>query len=161
MSLRVTFKERMMIEWAGEPWHGQSSKALLADVTAAEAAMRGVPGVQTIWETVNHLLAWTEEVTARMGGAGSGAPVRGDWPPVTDISDAAWAATLEALKTARYALLAAIDKAHEEDFYLQVAKSANSTGYAMTRAQTVAGLIDHDIYHLGQIALLKKAIRTK
>jgi uncharacterized damage-inducible protein DinB len=161
MSLRVTLRERMMVEWAGEPWHGHSSKALLADVTAAEASTRVVPGVQTIWETVHHLLAWTEEVTARLGGAGGGVPSRGDWPAVTDASEAGWTATQESLKAARYALLAAIERSHEEDLYLQVSKAATSAGHAMTRAQTVAGLIDHDIYHLGQIALLKKAMRFK
>ncbi len=161
MSLRVTLRDRMMVVWAGEPWHGLSSKALLSDVTAAEAAARVVPGVQTIWETTLHILAWTEEVTARLGGTGGGIPARGDWPAVTDASEAGWAATLEALRTARYALLAALEKAHEEDLFLQVPKAANSSGHAMTRAQTVAGLIDHDLYHLGQVALLKKAQRTK
>jgi uncharacterized damage-inducible protein DinB len=159
MSLRVTFKERMMVQWAGEPWHGKSSKALLADITAEEASRRVFEGVQTIWETVHHMLAWTEEVTTRLGGAGAGTPARGDWPTVTDTSAQAWEATQEALRTARYALLEAVDKSHEEDFYLQVSKAANSTGHGVTKAQTLTGLIDHDIYHLGQIAMLKKALR--
>jgi uncharacterized damage-inducible protein DinB len=165
MSLRVTLRDRMMIVWAGEPWHGSSSKAILADVTAEEAAARVIAGGQTIWETTLHMLAWTEEVTTRLKGAGGGAPSRGDWPAVTDQSVAAWAATLESLKTARYALLEALDKSHEEELYLQVAKQAKgvdgSASQGMTRAQTVAGLIDHDLYHLGQIAMLKKVQRVK
>lgn len=163
MSLRVTLRDRMMIVWAGEPWHGASSKAILADVTAAEASARPVAGAQTIWESVLHMLAWTEEVTARLGGSGGGAPASGDWPPVADSSDAAWAATLESLRTARYALLAALEKSHEEDLYLQVPKVSQGAdgggSHGMTRAQTLAGLIDHDIYHLGQIAMLKKIQR--
>ncbi|MCX5765337.1 MAG: DinB family protein [Gemmatimonadetes bacterium] len=162
MSLRVTLRERMMVVWAGEPWHGKSSKAILADVTAAEAATRVIPGAQTIWEGTLHQLAWTEEVAARLTGGGGPVPTRGDWPTVAETNDAAWAATLESLKAARYALLAALEKAHEEELFLQVPKSVSGEGgSSMTRAQTVAGLIDHDIYHMAQIAMLKKVMRSR
>ena len=165
MSLRVTLRERMMVVWAGEPWHGKSSKAILADVTAAEAAERVMPGAPTIWESTLHQLAWTEEVAARLAGGGGQIPAHGDWPAVpavADTTDAAWAATQESLKSARYALLAALEKAHEEDLFLQVPKSVTGEGgSSMTRAQTVAGLIDHDIYHMAQVAMLKKVMRSR
>ncbi len=160
MSLRATLHDRLMTVWAGEPWHGSSSKKILGDVSAAEARQRPLVGAQSIWDCTQHMIAWTEEVTSRLTGAVGKAPTRGDWPAVSDTSDATWAATLEELKSARLALLAAIEKSHEEDLYTQVAKAPDGApNTPMTRAQTVSGLVDHDLYHLGQIAMLKKAIR--
>ena len=160
MSLRATLHDRLMTVWAGDPWHGSSSKKILEDITAAEATQRPLVGVQSIWECTQHLIAWTEEVTERISGASGKAPTRGDWPAIADTSAAAWSATLADLKAARLALLAAIEKSHEEELYSVVAKASDGAPSSpMTRAQTISGLIDHDIYHLGQIAMLKKAIR--
>ena len=58
--------------------------------------------------------------------------------------------------------LGVIERAHEEDLYTQVgAHDDASTNDKVTRAQTATGLAEHDVYHLGQIALLKKALRAK
>jgi hypothetical protein len=65
------------------------------------------------------------------------------------------------LLAARKALLQSIESSHEESLFLQVAKqgeAAHATG--ATRANTVSGLADHDVYHLGQIALLKKFLKS-
>jgi len=162
MSLRATLRERLLNIWAGEPWYGSASKAILEDISADEAAAHPLAGAQSIWETTLHMVAWTEEATARIRGNHPGTPARGDWPAVTDTSAAAWKAATDNLRTARYALLEAIEKAHEEDLYLQVGKPGEA-GHATphTRAQTAAGLVEHDVYHLGQIAMLKKALRKK
>ena len=56
----------------------------------------------------------------------------------------------------------ALEKAHEENLYMQVLKTgAASEETSRTRAETISGLAEHDIYHLGQIAMLKKALRMK
>ena len=61
-----------------------------------------------------------------------------------------------------HALLEALEKAHEENLYMQVLKTgAASEETSRTRAETISGLAEHDIYHLGQIAMLKKALRMK
>jgi len=160
MSLRATLRDRLMTVWAGDPWHGSSSKKILEDITASEALQRPLAGAQSIWECTLHLVAWTEEVTSRLSGAPAKAPARGDWSAMSDPSPAAWSATLAELKAARLALLAAIEKSHEEDLYTQILKPSDGTpSPPMTRAQTISGLVDHDIYHLGQIAMLKKAVR--
>lgn len=169
MSLRATIREHLMMVWAGEPWYGSSSKAILEDITAAEAAAHPWKGVQSIWELALHMLAWTEEVTSRLRGNRAGTPIRGDWPAVTNMSPEAWTAATTDLRAARYALLDALEHAHEEELYMavpvqtetgsSVPESATPTTRA-TRAQTASGLAEHDVYHLGQIALLKKALRT-
>jgi uncharacterized damage-inducible protein DinB len=162
MSLRATIRDHLLSVWAGDPWYGSSSKTILADVSAAEAVARPLAGVQSIWETTLHMVAWTEEATSRVRGNRAKGPDRGDWPAVTDRSDAAWTAATDELRAARYALLEAIEKAHEEDLYMLVGAHVNEGSTAkVTRAQTAAGVAEHDVYHLGQIALLKKALRAK
>jgi uncharacterized damage-inducible protein DinB len=162
MSLRATIRDHLLSVWAGDPWYGSSSKTILADVSASEAAARPLAGVQSIWETTLHMVAWTEEATSRIRGNRAKAPDRGDWPAVTDRSDAAWTAATDDLRAARYALLEALEKAHEEDLYMLVGAHLDEGSTAkVTRAQTASGVAEHDVYHLGQIALLKKALRAK
>jgi hypothetical protein len=108
------------------------------------------------------MTAWTETAAQRARGLGSKAPDRGDWPAVGDTGDAAWKAALADLEAARASLLAEVQQAHEEDIQLHVRMHEppfKDTG--MSRAGTVQGLIEHDIYHLGQIALIKKALRAR
>lgn len=160
MSLRATLREHLVGVWAGEPWYGSSSKKIMEDVTAAEAAAHPLAGAQSIWETTLHMVAWTEEAISRLGGATAKEPDRGDWPAVTDTSEGAWAAATGSLRAARYALLDELEKTQEEQLYLQVPQSARQS-HKFTRAEMVAGLVEHDVYHLGQIAMLKKALRAK
>jgi uncharacterized damage-inducible protein DinB len=162
MSVRANLSQKLLTVWNGEPWYGSSSSAILSGVTASEALARPFAGVQTIWETLLHMTAWTEETTSRLGGAESKQPARGDWPPVTGTTQDEWMAAQGELLAARKALLAVIENSHEESLYLQVPKKGETGhGSGATRANTVNGLADHDVYHLGQIALLKKAARAK
>lgn len=161
MSLRGTLSARLIDIWRGNPWFGDCSQKILGGVTAAEASRRIAPGTHTIWEIVAHMTAWTETASARVRGAGAKAPERGDWPAVTATSDAAWAAALATLETARAELLAEIEGTHEEDIQIHVKNhSPPFADTGISRAGTVAGLIDHDAYHLGQIAMIKRAVRS-
>lgn len=158
MSLRRNLADRLNDTWHGAPWYGSSSDTILADITAEMAARRIAPGTRTIWELVLHITAWTETAAARVRGVGSTAPDRGDWPAVGATTPEAWATALADLAAARTQLLGDLAAAHEEDLHLRVKEFAapfSATG--TTRAGTVAGLIEHDIYHLGQVALLKRA----
>jgi len=159
MSLRTTLRDHLLNVWVGDPWYGSSGRKILDGITASEAAARPVSGVQNIWESVLHLIAWTEEVARRVRGETAGDPARSDWPPMpAEPSDDAWKRTLAELGAARQAVLDALEHSHEEDLHLPVKDSA--AGHTQrSRAQTLSGLMEHDVYHFGQIALLKKAQR--
>lgn len=161
MSLRQNLSNQLLTVWNGDPWYGSSSSKIFAGVTAAEAQAHPLPGAQSIWETLLHMTAWTEETVSRIGGGESKAPARGDWPKVTGSTQDEWMAAQGELLAARKALLQAIESSHEESLLLQVPKkgeAAHASG--ATRAHTVSGLADHDVYHLGQIALLKKSLKS-
>jgi uncharacterized damage-inducible protein DinB len=147
---------------AGDPWHGSSRASLLADVTAEEARRRPASTVHSIWELVLHMTAWTREVTRRLQGRNAAEPEMGDWPALPATPDErAWRAALAALDEAHVALRDAVRALDGSRLTTRVGderKAALGTG--VTFAQTINGLVQHDAYHSGQIAVLKKLLRA-
>ena len=145
----------------GPAWHGPALLEILGDVTAQEAHAHVVADTHTIAELAEHCLAWIEEVTQRLGGAVAGEPTRGDWPEQTDRSASAWRARLDSLRVAGDTLDALLATFPAERLLDIVAGQADpSVGGGMRFTVTLHGLAQHNAYHGGQIALLKKALRA-
>lgn len=137
---------------SGPVWHGPSLADLIGDVTAEQAAEHPVRGAHSIWELVLHMTAWTEIVRARATGTALEPTEEQDWPPIRDQSAESWRAAVERLKDAHRELAA--DVAQLDDSQL--------VGRAPGRDHSVLvmlhGLVEHDAYHGGQIAVLKRAL---
>jgi uncharacterized damage-inducible protein DinB len=149
--------ERVM---SGDPWHGPSVKKVLDGIDASQAARRPPGGVHSIWELVLHMTGWAREVTARIGGRAAQEPEAGDWPAVTDPTPERWRQALEDLFAVHRELAAAIrsiDPAGLEKPVLDYRNDALGTG--LSHYLTLHGLIQHTVYHSGQIAQLKSAMR--
>jgi uncharacterized damage-inducible protein DinB len=135
----------------GGAWHGPALRELLAGVTAAQAAARPLAGGHSIWEIVRHLAAWHEGVRRRLAGERVELSPEEDWPPIGDAHEAAWREALAGLERTYTELRRAV--AHLTDSrLLEMAPGQDHSLYVMLH-----GLIQHDLYHAGQIALLKKA----
>ena len=147
-------------EHSGEPWYGQPLGDILSGITHLPAAVRPLPGGHTIWEIVLHLTAWKNEVRRRLGGAPAGNPSEGDWPaPPPSPSADAWGQALDALEEAHRALVDTIARLPDRQlFELTNDPRVDENGSADTYFQLVQGILQHDVYHSGQIALLKKAV---
>ncbi|MDQ3133509.1 MAG: DinB family protein [Acidobacteriota bacterium] len=140
-----------------EAWCGPSLLEALADVTAARAAARPLARAHSIWEIVAHVSGWKRTVHQRLEGQPVRLPDEGDWPPVTDPSVRGWQETLVKLKARHDALLAAVrglDDARLEVVLLT--ESSRETGGGVSCYVTLHGAAQHDLYHGGQISLLKK-----
>lgn len=150
-------------EHAGDPWHGPSRASLLADVSAEEARRRPAPTIHSIWELVLHMTAWTREVTRRLNGHMAGAPEMGDWPAIPASPDErSWRAAVSALDEAHVKLrdaVAAIDASRLTTPVNDVRNRELGTG--VTFAHTINGLVQHDVYHSAQIAIVKKMLRDR
>ncbi len=145
----------------GEPWHGTSLTTILADVDAAGAAAHPLPGGHSIWEIVLHMTSWVRETSRRLGGAEPAEPADGDWPEPGPPTSERWAAALAALAEAHAAAEQAILAFSPERWdALCGARPDPQMGTGVTYAQLVNGLVQHDAYHGGQIALLKKGLRV-
>jgi uncharacterized damage-inducible protein DinB len=136
--------------YQGPSWHGPTLKELLADVSAKQAAKKGIRNAHSIWEIVLHAAAWKRAVKDRLEGAAASLQGEADWPPVAQSSDSAWQAALTDLDLAHDELIARVRKLAPAELD-RFAPAQKVSLYA-----TIHGVIQHDIYHAGQIALLKK-----
>lgn len=144
----------------GDPWYGSSVIATLAGVSPETAAAFPVRGAHSIWELVLHMTGWKNEVRARLGGALAGEPPAGDWPSQPKRpTAAAWAAALADLQHAHDHLVSAVRRTSGAHLNGSVRdERSRPLGTGLTHWQTLHGIIQHDVYHLGQISLLRKAI---
>jgi hypothetical protein len=144
---------------AGDPWHGSSRAAILRDVTARDAAAR-VGEAHTIWELVLHMTSWTREVARRVREGEARMPEMGDWPEVQTTSDAAWRASLRDLDAAHRDVLDALQSFPPGRLADRVGQGRDAPlGSGITFAAMLRGLAQHDAYHSGQIAILKKLVK--
>jgi len=138
---------------SGPMWHGPALADLLEDVTAQQASAEPVAGAHSIWQLVLHMTAWTEIVRRRMT---SSSPVEAtpaqDWPQIHDASADAWRSAVERLKEAHRELAADVAALDDASF------SARVPGRDHTVQTELHGIVEHDAYHGGQIAMLKRAL---
>ncbi len=142
--------EQLKRAFEGSAWHGPSVLEVLADVAAEKARARPLAGAHNIWEIVLHIAAWEGAARRRLTGDRAELSPEEDWPPVMDTSDDAWNQTLELLKTSHEQLRKELSGLADSRLENPIVEGASSV-YA-----TLHGVIQHDIYHAGQIALLKK-----
>jgi uncharacterized damage-inducible protein DinB len=152
--------EQVRLAHAGPAWHGASLAENLAGINAEQAASRPIPEAHSVWEIVLHLSAWVNEVTRRMEGGSPDLPAEGDWPAVGRVSDEAWARATAALAEAHERLADAVARGSEAHWGARVGGERNPPlGTGVTHGEMIAGLLQHDAYHGGQIGLLRRALR--
>ena len=145
---------------AGTPWHGPSRAAVLADVSPEEAARRPGRHGHSIWALVLHMRAWTGEVARRVREGAPRLPVEGDWPEPPAPSAAAWRSAVAALEQAHRDLVAAVREASPGQLDERAGTSVDAAlGSGTSYRVMLHGLAQHDAYHTGQIALLKRLTR--
>ena len=140
----------------GEAWHGPSVLALLDGVTAQQAAAHPIPGAHSIWELTLHIRAWERACLRRLHGDPAQLTDAEDWEPINDTSDAAWEATKQRLIDNHRELLdvlARVDESRLNEPIMTHPDIPFSSVYV-----TLHGVVQHDLYHAGQIAMLKKAL---
>lgn len=153
MTIVERLNSQLNFTFRGPSWHGPTLFELLSDVDESEAAAVPVPNVHSIWELVLHCTAWKKAVKARLDGERANLQGEEDWPPVVDPNNRAWRDSLADLDAAHAALEARVRQLAEADL------DRNAPGQEVSFYQTLHGVMEHDIYHAGQIALLKKSLR--
>jgi uncharacterized damage-inducible protein DinB len=143
----------------GDPWYGSAVARILDGIDAPGAAAHPIKGAHSIWELVLHMTAWVNEVRRRLEGGKDGDPAEGDWPRVAQTTPDAWKQAVSSLRRAHVELARTLAAADDAGLARQVAgNQVDATGKPVTLYQTAIGILQHDTYHAGQIALLKKAL---
>jgi uncharacterized damage-inducible protein DinB len=120
-------------------------------VTAAQAAARPLADGHTIWELALHIAVWDRVVARRLRGERFEPSPAQDWPRVPEATEDAWRRTVADVRAARAELRGALLAFDEARLHETVGGKTYSF-YVMAH-----GIVQHDLYHAGQIAILRKA----
>jgi uncharacterized damage-inducible protein DinB len=138
-------------------WHGPAVMELLRSVEAEQAARRPIASAHSIWELTLHMTTWAEIARQRLDGLSLEYPdVTIDWPPMPANANAQeWTAALQRLSDAYEALALAVRELPEEGL------RARAAGNEYSVETMLCGVVEHGVYHGGQIAILMKADRQR
>lgn len=148
--------EQLSRAFAGEAWHGSSLRELLADVNDKQANSRPLAAAHSIWELTLHIGMWVGHAYASMRGVPmpqfvEDMPPEQNWPEIKDSGPAGWRQTVDNTLRSGEQLAAAIENFGDE----RLGETVPGRDYAFYNL--FHGIVQHSIYHGGQIAILKKA----
>ena len=150
--------ERIVKSITGPVWHGPALGELLADVSASEACSRPAAGSHTIAEIVKHVVYWCDDSRARMEAAGTALPEPSDgtdWPAAAaSLDEAGWRDLVESCAASHRALSEAARLLSPDRL------AAKVPGRKVTMEDMLRGVIEHAAYHGGQIAILRRSLRS-
>jgi uncharacterized damage-inducible protein DinB len=135
----------------GDAWHGPSLLELLQDVDAAAAAAKPISNVHSIWELVLHIAVWDGVASRRLAGEKCQPEGEDNFPPIVAPSEAAWRKTIAHARRTHDVLVKTVASLPETRLRERV-PGKRYDFYFMLQ-----GIAQHELYHAGQIAILKKA----
>jgi uncharacterized damage-inducible protein DinB len=134
-------------------WHGTNLRGSLRSLTARQALWRPGKGRHNIWEIAVHAAYWKYAVLRALTGArrGSFSKKGSNWFPLpADVSETAWKGELAMLDATHRAMRDAISRVDPRSL------SRTLPGKKTRKAALVTGAAAHDLYHAGQIQLIKR-----
>ena len=153
VALLVNFLEQAYDKKA---WHGTTLRGSLRNVALKEALWRPSPKHHNIWEIVLHTAYWKYIVRRKLGRlAEEEFPRKGsDWPFLPDKTDIkAWRSDIAILKNQHLLLIEALKKLPDNKI------ETNAPDSKLKYESYILGIGSHDLYHAGQIQLLKRLQR--
>ena len=134
----------------GDTWTGRSVRDVVADLTAAQATWRPAPGANNGWELLGHIGAWLEASRIRLGGQEHEPTPEENFPAATKADAESWNALWDRVRGQGHRL--AEDIARLPDHRLE----ETVPGKEYNVYHLLHGVIQHSLYHAGQIALVAR-----
>jgi len=134
-------------------WHGTNLRGSIRGLTAADAMWRPGAGRHNVWEEVLHAAYWKYAVRRRLTGEkrGSFALKGSNWfPAPSDGGESEWKAARTLLDEAHETLRRAVAA------FPPARLSRAVKGSKWSAFDSILGISFHDIYHAGQIQMLKR-----
>jgi uncharacterized damage-inducible protein DinB len=135
----------------GSAWHGPAVLELLRDIDAATAAAKPIRDVHSIWELVLHIAAWDRAALVRLSGKKCQPAGTDNFPPVVKATESAWRKAVADSKRTHERLVKTVTVLPESRLRDRV------PGKRYDFYHMLHGIAQHELYHAGQIAVLKKA----
>jgi uncharacterized damage-inducible protein DinB len=134
----------------GSAWHGPALLELLADVDAATAAAKPLAHVHSIWELVLHVAVWDDAALRRLDGKKWQPTGLANFPPVSAPAEAAWRIAKAEVRSTHDTLVKTVAALPDSRLGDRV------PGKRYDFYHMLHGIAQHELYHAGQIAILKK-----
>jgi DinB superfamily len=134
-------------------WHGTNLRGSIRRLSIGEAAWRPGPGRHNIWEIVVHAAYWKYVVWRRLTGQRRGSfPLEGsNWfERPKEGNEQEWRGDIALLERMHRSLRESVERLAPR------ALSRVPQGSTISNAAIISGAAAHDLYHAGQIQLLKK-----
>jgi uncharacterized damage-inducible protein DinB len=144
--------EQLRRAFEGDAWHGPALLELLDDVDAVTAAAKPLPKVHSIWELVLHVAVWDAAACRRLAGEKWQPEGTANFPLVPKrATEAAWRKAVAQAERTHDVLVRTVAGLSESRLRERV-PGKRYDFYFMLH-----GVAQHELYHAGQIAILKKA----
>lgn len=137
----------------GSPWYGDPVRTVLAGIDGEAPFRHPIPGGHSMAELLAHIIVWRLLPARRLSGDQVYAVTEEEnfnWKRIDPDPHTAWKSLLAALEASQEELLESLSAAGDDLLSQKV------PGKSYSFEELITGVIQHDIYHLGQIALLKK-----
>jgi uncharacterized damage-inducible protein DinB len=142
--------EQLRRAFEGDAWHGPALLELLEDVDAATAAAKPLPDVHSIWELVLHIAVWDAAACRRLAGEKWQPEGTANFPVVPKPTEAAWRKAVARAKRTHDVLVRTVAALPESGLRERV------PGKRYDFCFMLHGVAQHELYHAGQVAILKK-----
>jgi uncharacterized damage-inducible protein DinB len=136
----------------GNAWHGPAVMEILEDVDALTAAAKPIASVHSIWELLLHTAVWDGVALTRLAGSKCQPTGDANFPPVTNATEAAWRKAVSDAKRTHDKLVRTVSGLSDERLRDRV------PGKRYNFYHMLHGIAQHELYHAGQMAILKKAV---
>jgi len=147
----ILLADQLRRAFEGEAWHGPALLELLEDIDAGTAAAKPLRSVHSIWELVTHIAAWDGAACRRLSGEKVQLTGVANFPIVPKPTEAAWRKAVTQAKRQHDVLVKTVATLPESRLRERVPGKRYNFSFMLQ------GVAQHELYHAGQIAILKKA----
>ena len=139
----------------GSAWHGPAMLELLEGVDAAVASAKPMKHVHSIWELLLHVEVWDRAAMVRLGGEKCQPKGVDNFPLVKRSTESAWRAAIASANRTHHQLVKMVEGLPESRLRDRV------PGKRYEFYHMLHGIAQHELYHAGQIAILKKVALSR
>jgi uncharacterized damage-inducible protein DinB len=145
--------------YKGSPWYGNSLMSILNKVDAGKVFIKpSGKKTNSVAEITAHIIGWREFLLSRISKKHEFRLTQKDtfnWKRIDKNEKTAWKSLLKKLEENQNEILRILNESDDELLLMKVQNKKFKVKYLLE------GVIQHDIYHIGQIAALNKTLSAK
>jgi len=141
----------------GRPWYGTPLLELVKPVTPAKAFWQPKKNAHSIAQLISHIIYWRQPLIKRLSGDLDYTPSvqsEDNWKINEQLRKKGWKSLLQSLEESQHLLVTLLT--NHKDSLLKKKYSDN-----LTYQELINGILQHDLYHTGQVAYLKNIYQRK